>query len=219
MLPWVALRQERLRQMADECRTVPDFGQSAREDGKLFSRCEYATCDIDESTGPDIVADICHLNLVADASIDGVVCISVLEHVYDPFGAIAEIHRILRPGEPFFGCVPFVYLCLPKTSSSVLDNLPAQPCIRHRSHRPLRRADGNVQAPLCARDIAPRSAASRLDQHDGEPDLGAYARYYNETRTHLAFGKETPEPRPVQRVGRIVGVPLLGGLHHRYVRI
>ena len=109
MLPWVALRQERLRQMADECRTVLDFGQSTREDGKLFSRCEYVTCDIDESTGPDIVADICDLNLVADASIDGVVCISVLEHVYDPFGAIAEIHRILRPGGPFFGCVPFLY--------------------------------------------------------------------------------------------------------------
>ncbi len=109
MLPWVALRQERLRQMADECRTVLDFGQSAREDGKLFSRCEYVTCDIDESTGPDIVADICDLNMVADASIDGVVCIAVLEHVYDPFGAIAEIHRILRPGEPFFGYVPFLY--------------------------------------------------------------------------------------------------------------
>ncbi len=49
--------------------------------------------------------------------------------------------------------------------------------------------------------------------------LGAYARYYNETRTHLALGKETPEPRPVQRVGRIVSVPLVGGMHHRYVRI
>ena len=57
----------------------------------------------------------------------------------------------------------------------------------------------------------------------GEDDLGrilgAYARYYDETRTHLALGKETPEPRPVRRVGRIVNIPLVGGVHHRYVRI
>jgi len=49
--------------------------------------------------------------------------------------------------------------------------------------------------------------------------LSAYARYYNKTRTHLPLGKETPEPRPVQRAGHIVSVPLLGGLRHRYVRI
>ena len=49
--------------------------------------------------------------------------------------------------------------------------------------------------------------------------LDAYARYYNEIRTHLALGKDTPEPRPVQRQGHIVSVPLLGGLHHRYARI
>ena len=41
----------------------------------------------------------------------------------------------------------------------------------------------------------------------------------NYIRTHLALGKETPKPRPVQRVGRIVSVPLLGSLHHRYVQI
>ena len=49
--------------------------------------------------------------------------------------------------------------------------------------------------------------------------LDAYACYYNETRTHLALSKDAPEARPVQRVGRIVTVPLIGGLHHSYVRI
>ncbi len=49
--------------------------------------------------------------------------------------------------------------------------------------------------------------------------LNAYACYYNETRTHLALSKDAPEARPVQRVGRIVTVPLIGGLHHSYVRI
>ena len=49
--------------------------------------------------------------------------------------------------------------------------------------------------------------------------LAAYAVYYNETRTHLALGKDAPKPRSVASVGRIVSIPLMGGLHHRYTRI
>jgi transposase InsO family protein len=49
--------------------------------------------------------------------------------------------------------------------------------------------------------------------------LRSYAQYYNEARTHLSLGKDTPISRPVQIVGRIVPVPHLGGLHHHYVRI
>jgi transposase InsO family protein len=49
--------------------------------------------------------------------------------------------------------------------------------------------------------------------------LGSYQRYYNEARTHLALGKDAPVSRAVQAVGSIVAKPLLGGLHHQYVRI
>jgi hypothetical protein len=46
-----------------------------------------------------------------------------------------------------------------------------------------------------------------------------YARYYNETRTHLALDKDAPLSRTVKRAGRILCRPVLGGLHHEYVRI
>src|SRR6201985_316509 len=49
--------------------------------------------------------------------------------------------------------------------------------------------------------------------------LKSYARYYNETRTHLALEKHTPLSRTVKRAGRILCRPVLGGLHHEYVRI
>jgi transposase InsO family protein len=49
--------------------------------------------------------------------------------------------------------------------------------------------------------------------------LTAYAAYYNGVRTHLALGKDALLRRPVQSVARIVPVPLLGGLHHHYVRM
>ena len=49
--------------------------------------------------------------------------------------------------------------------------------------------------------------------------LKSYARYYNETRTHLALDKDAPLSRTVKRAGRILCRPVLGGLHHQYVRI
>jgi hypothetical protein len=42
--------------------------------------------------------------------------------------------------------------------------------------------------------------------------LKSYALYYNETRTHLALGKDAPVSRPVQRVGVIRSRAILGGL-------
>jgi hypothetical protein len=70
-----------------------------------------------------------------------------------------------------------------------------------------------------------RFGASR--QADGIPDrdrhlrhvLRAYQQYYNGTRTHLALAKDSPLTRSVQTIGRILPLPILGGLHHRYVRI
>jgi transposase InsO family protein len=49
--------------------------------------------------------------------------------------------------------------------------------------------------------------------------LKSYARYYNETRTHLALGKDAPVSRSVQRAGLICSRAILGGLHHHYSRI
>jgi transposase InsO family protein len=49
--------------------------------------------------------------------------------------------------------------------------------------------------------------------------LQAYARYYNEIRTHRSLNKDAPVSRPVQRTGNIKSHPILGGLHHHYVRI
>jgi hypothetical protein len=46
------------------------------------------------------------------------------------------------------------------------------------------------------------------------------ATYYHESRTYLSLCKESPESRAVQPLepGRIVAIPQVGGLHHRYDR-
>src|ERR1700704_2441860 len=49
--------------------------------------------------------------------------------------------------------------------------------------------------------------------------LKSYADYYNGVRTHRSLDKDAPVSRRVQRTGIIVSHPILGGLHHHYVRI
>jgi transposase InsO family protein len=49
--------------------------------------------------------------------------------------------------------------------------------------------------------------------------LQTYARYYNDIRTHRSLDKDAPVSRPAQRTGIISSHPILGGLHHHYVRI
>jgi putative transposase len=50
--------------------------------------------------------------------------------------------------------------------------------------------------------------------------LSEYLIYYHGARTHLSLEKDAPEPRPVERhdEARIVEIPRVGGLHHRYTR-
>ena len=50
--------------------------------------------------------------------------------------------------------------------------------------------------------------------------LRTFVDYYHRNRVHLALEKDTPEPRPIQppESGRIVSIPVLGVLHHRYQR-
>ena len=48
--------------------------------------------------------------------------------------------------------------------------------------------------------------------------LKSYQNYYNEARTRLSLQKDAPVPRAVQAVGETLAVPILGGLHHQYIR-
>jgi putative transposase len=50
--------------------------------------------------------------------------------------------------------------------------------------------------------------------------LKSYFDYYERSRTHLSLEKDSPIHRPVQQpsLGRVVAIPQVGGLHHRYER-
>jgi ubiquinone/menaquinone biosynthesis C-methylase UbiE len=103
-----------MQRMAQECKTILDVGGGTRFMKRmqvfetLFANTDYKTLDISADYKPDIVGDI-HRIPLADNSVDGVMCRSVLEHVERPADAVKEMHRILRPGGLAFIQVPSTY--------------------------------------------------------------------------------------------------------------
>jgi Integrase core domain len=51
--------------------------------------------------------------------------------------------------------------------------------------------------------------------------LSSYIDYYRRPRTHLSLDKDCPDSRPImpRRIGKVVAIRKVGGLHHRYERL
>ena len=59
-----------------------------------------------------------------------------------------------------------------------------------------------------------------LDEMHLRRVLVKYFDYYNGSRCHLSLSGDAPAPRAVQgpELGKVVALPQVGGLHHRYER-
>ena len=79
--------------------------------GFLPKDVRYQGMDIAaEFASPDVlIRDISEGIPFPDGTFDNVFTIEVLEHVPNPFGAIAEIHRVLKPGGVWVVSVPNPY--------------------------------------------------------------------------------------------------------------
>ncbi|MBV9349573.1 MAG: class I SAM-dependent methyltransferase [Patescibacteria group bacterium] len=113
-LPAHRFRAEKIRAIAATGGRILDVGGGARftkwlkEYERDFANTRYETLDMDRTTNPDIVGDIHEIPL-ADASIDAMICSSVLEHVTDPKKAVSEMRRVLKPNGSLFVYVPSIY--------------------------------------------------------------------------------------------------------------
>jgi len=77
---------------------VCDVGNQGKDLPDL-NGAKVVTLDITDSTAPDVVADITSENPnIVVGEFDALMCTEVLEHVVDPFSAIREIRRIVKPG-------------------------------------------------------------------------------------------------------------------------
>jgi SAM-dependent methyltransferase len=85
---------------------APDEHEGA---APYFTKSKIETLNVDENSGATYIADLCANNekLIPADHFDFVVCTEVLEHTLQPFDAVNEIERILKPGGLVFASSPY----------------------------------------------------------------------------------------------------------------
>lgn len=89
---------------------VLDVAPQDHEGAKpYFKKATVETLDIDPKSGATYIADLCANNemTIPSAHFDYIVCTEVLEHTLQPFDAVNELERILKPGGLAFASSPF----------------------------------------------------------------------------------------------------------------
>lgn len=85
---------------------APQIYEGARE---FFKLSDIHTLDINPASGATYIADLCNDNSerIPSGRFDFILCTEVLEHTLQPFDAVREINRMLKPGGKVFVTVPF----------------------------------------------------------------------------------------------------------------
>lgn len=86
---------------------VLDVGCGNSEYADLFPN--MVSVDIDSNRYPDIIGDICDLNMIKDNSFQCILCTEVLEHCKEPQLAINELMRVLEPNGTLLLSTRFIY--------------------------------------------------------------------------------------------------------------
>lgn len=122
MTKWEQFFTEKSKEIFETSKQVLDIGEGLRARPtsgnkfdssrawlqKYINKVEYKVMDPVPDYKPDIVGDIHDIPL-KNESIDAIFCLAVLEHVEDPFKAVSEMHRVLKPGGKILIYVPFLY--------------------------------------------------------------------------------------------------------------
>jgi ubiquinone/menaquinone biosynthesis C-methylase UbiE len=84
-----------------------EIGAGTESYKKYFPKLDVISTDIVNIPHIDEIADVTDLKYDA-GTFDYVLCVNVLEHIFEYQKAIDEIHRILKPGGMAFIEVPFL---------------------------------------------------------------------------------------------------------------
>jgi len=94
--------------------TVLDVGKSMRDDFNKINCKEKKTLDINLFENYpdfqfDLSEDIDIEKTELNEKFDVIICLAVLEHVYNPFVAVKNLKKMLKKNGIIFGYVPFLY--------------------------------------------------------------------------------------------------------------
>tara|TARA_Y100001958_G_C21181803_1_gene511523 strand:- start:624 stop:1301 length:678 start_codon:yes stop_codon:yes gene_type:complete len=90
---------------------ILDIGKGMRDKFDKIKTKNVLTVDVNDfGDYPDIVYDICsEPDETLIKKFDKIICIAVLEHVYDPFQAVKNIKMMLKDNGVLYGYVPYLF--------------------------------------------------------------------------------------------------------------
>ena len=89
---------------------VLDMGKAMRDRHKKINCRSLETLDVNDfGEYPDIICDICSDISGLENKYDKIICIAILEHVYDPSAAISNLKKMLKDNGIIYGYVPYLY--------------------------------------------------------------------------------------------------------------
>jgi len=89
---------------------VLDIGKAMRDKHSSLNCKTLETLDVNDfGKYPDIICDICSDISGLENKYDKIICLSILEHVYDPFKAVINLKKMLKNNGIIFGYVPYLY--------------------------------------------------------------------------------------------------------------
>lgn len=89
---------------------VLDLGMAMREKHKKINAAILETLDVNDfGDYPDIICDICSDITGLEKKYDKIICLAILEHVYNPFKAVENLRIMLKDQGIIYGFVPYLY--------------------------------------------------------------------------------------------------------------
>ena len=89
---------------------VLDIGKAMRDRHDKINCNTIDTLDVnDYGDYPNIISDICSNISGLENKYDKIICIAILEHVYNPFKAVENLKKMLRDNGKIYGMVPYLY--------------------------------------------------------------------------------------------------------------
>ena len=89
---------------------VLDIGMAMRDRHKKIKSKTLETLDVNDfGDYPDIICDICSDVSSLENRYNKIICIAILEHVYNPFLAVTNLKKMLKNDGVVYGYVPYLY--------------------------------------------------------------------------------------------------------------
>ena len=102
--------RDRILSEIDQNDHILDIGMAMRDRHKKVKSKILETLDVNDfGEYPDIICDICSDISGLENKYNKIICIAILEHVYDPFSAISNLKKMLKDNGIIYGYVPYLY--------------------------------------------------------------------------------------------------------------